>query len=801
MDLRGTRVAPGAPGVPVGWAPSAKQGFGTAYSADTHLWYTLWKGMVTELYYPSIDHPQFRGMFYGVTDGETFYMDELRHMREKIEQPNLGSLDYRVTTSDPNGRFSIEKEVLAAPHQSALLMRTRLRVHEPELRGRLRLFLHAVPHLDLLPRGTDAGVYLLLGQPVLAASRDDVGMVILADARFSRATAGFIGANDDIVALDRTYELTNEYDLAPNGSVYLTGEIAVPPSGEFTVAVAFGSNLENAATTVLQCLGSSFERHRDRFLLQWQRAAQHAHPPGPGSGDSGHLARVSRMVLLASEDKLYPGAFIASPSTPWGWQRTDDRGGYHLVWTRDMVHTATALLATGVREAPLRALIYLASRQQSDGGFPQNFWLDGRPYWTGVQLDEVALPVLLAWRLERARALEHFDPYPMILRAAKFLIDRGPVTPQDRWEEVSGFSPSTIAMQIAALIGASQFARARGDRQTTKLFEESADFLESHVEGWTVTTQGTLDPEVPRHYVRVRPAMPSDPTPRESGDFGRLYLPNQAPGAPTEWPAQEIISTEFLGLVRYGIRRADDPVVVDTVRLVDRLLRFDTPFGPAWKRYNHDGYGQGPGGAPFLGWGIGRPWPLLTGERGHYELAAGRDPIPYAQAMERFATPTGLLTEQIWDEDDIPSLGLQRGRPSGAAMPLAWAHAEYLSLLRSIADGKVFDRVPVVEERYLGPRRPRPPLEVWKFNRQIAEIPYGSTLRVQASAPFRLHWSDDGWRTTNDTIATPTPIGVHFVDLSPMDPGQSYEFTFYWPESERWEGRDFSVRAHRGNES
>ncbi len=795
MDLRGTRVAPGAPGVPVGWAPSSKEGFGTAYSADARLWYTIWKGTVTELYHPSIDRPQFRGMLYGVTDGESFYMDEARHMSSKIEQPHPDALDYRVTTSDPAGRFSIEKEILMAPHQSALLVHTRLVVNRPELRDRLRLYLHAIPHLDLLPRGTDAGVYLLLGRPVLAASREDVGVVIAADVPFRKATVGFIGAGDEMASLENRYDLENEYDLAPNGSVFLTGEIALPASGEFTVAVAFGSNLENATTTVLQSLGSPFERHRDRFVLQWRRAAQHSHPYGVGPGDHGHLARVSRMVLLASEDKLYPGAFIASPSTPWGRRRTDDRGGYHLVWTRDMVQIATALLAAGIREAPLRALIYLASRQQSDGGFPQNFWLDGRAYWTGVQLDEVALPILLAWRLERARALESFDPYPMILRAARFLIDRGPVTQQDRWEEVSGYSPSTIGLQIAALLGASDFARNHQDTATATLFDETADFLESHLEGWTVTTQGTLDPEIPRHYVRVRPAMPSDPSPRESGDFGRLYIPNQAPGAPSEWPAQEIVSTEFLGLVRLGIRSAGDPIVTDTVRLVDRFLKVDTPYGPAWKRYNHDGYGQGPAGAPFLGWGIGRPWPLLTGERGHYELSAGHDPLPYARAMERFATPTGLLTEQVWDEADIESLGLFRGRPSGAAMPLAWAHAEYLTLLRSISDGKVYDRIPAVESRYLGRRRARSHLELWKFNRQISELPPGATLRVQASAPFQLHWSDDEWRSARDVIATATPVGVHFVDLAALDEGQGYDFTFYWPETARWEGRNFSVRA------
>ncbi|MGI0055047.1 MAG: glycoside hydrolase family 15 protein [Thermoplasmata archaeon] len=795
MDLRGTRVAPNAPGTPIGWAPSSKDGFGTAYSADSRLWFTLWRGIVTELYHPTIDRPQVRAIFYGVTDGATFFSDELRHLRTETSQPHSNALDYHVVNSDPEGRFSIEKDILAAPHQSALLIHTRLVVHRPELRDRLKLFAFAVPHLDVMSSGTTGAVYQLLGSPVLTATRSDVGLVIGADVPFLRASAGYIDGGNDLSAIDTRLDIGPEWDLAPNGSVGLTAEIAVPRSGEFTLAIAVGSNLESAATTLLQSLGSSFARHRDRFVLQWQRAAHHSRPTSAACGDAGHLARTSRMTLLASEDKLYPGAFIASPSTPWGWARSDDQGGYHLVWTRDLVHTATALLANGIREAPLRSLIYLASRQQQDGGFPQNFWIDGRPYWTGLQLDEVAYPILLAWRLQRERALEHFDPYPMILRAARFLVERGPVTQQDRWEEVSGFSPSTLALEITALLGASEFARARSDHSTAAVLEETADFLERHVEQWTVTTHGTLDPSIPRHYVRVRPALPSDPTPPESGGFGGLYIPNLAPGQPAEFRAQEIISTEFLELVRYGIRDPLDPTVTETVRLVDRQLKVDTPLGPCWKRYNHDGYGQGPGGAPYRGWGIGRPWPLLVGERGHYELAAGHDAAPYAHAMERFATPTGLLTEQIWDEADRPELGLFNARPSGAAMPLAWAHAEYLTLLRSIDDGQVFDRIPSVAERYLTPRARGPALEIWKFNRQVARIPGGRTLRVQAMAPFLLHWSDDDWRTSHDARATATPLGVHHVELAPMDDGQHYRFTFYWPAVDRWEGRDFEVVA------
>lgn len=794
MDLRGHRVAPGGPGTVLGWPPSSKDGFGTAYSADSRIWYTLWKGIVTELYFPRIDRPQIRAVEFAVTDGETFFQDELRHMKTAISRPSPNALAYRVVTKDPEGRYTLEKEVLSAPHHPSLLVRTRFHVHRADLRDRLRLFTFCMPSIEEEAAATDGAVHWLLGSPVLTASRGEVALAIGANVPFRAASAGYFGASDGLTSLARDFTLGEEYDLAPGGSVGLTAEVAVPESGEFVLAVSFGQGLDAAATNLLQTLGTSFKRQRDRFDLQWGRAARHGRPVSAASGDGGALARASQMVLLAHEDKTFAGAFIASPSTPWGFVHSEERGGYHLVWTRDMVQTATALLANGSREAPLRALIYLASRQKADGSFPQNFWIDGRPYWTGLQLDEVALPILLAWRLARDHALEGFDPYPMVLRAAKFLVEQGPVTQQDRWEELSGYSPYTIALEISALLGASEFARRRGDELTAAFLEEAADFLEGHVESWTVTDRGTLEPSRPRHYVRIRPALASDPSPRESGPMGYVDLPNLAPDTNHRFPAEQIVSNEFLALVRYGIRSAHDPTVVDSLELVDRWLKCDTPFGPCWRRYNHDGYGQGPEGVPYVGWGVGRPWPLLTGERGHYELAAGRDAAPYAQAMERFANETGLLTEQIWDEPDREDRWMFLGRPTGAAMPLAWAHAEYLTLLRSIDDGRVFDRIPAVAERYQSKRRPRL-REHWKFNRQLREIPPDRPLRVQAAATFVLHWSDDGWRTAHDTISKPTPIGLHFVDLPPLGKGSAYVFTFRWPLADRWEGRDFRVAA------
>jgi glucoamylase len=465
-------------------------------------------------------------------------------------------------------------------------------------------------------------------------------------------------------------------------------------------------------------------------------------------------------------------------------------GGYHLVWTRDMVNSATGLLACGDTTTPRRALVYLACTQRPDGGFPQNFWIDGNPYWNGIQLDEVAFPIMLAWRLWKASALGDFDPYPMVKSAAGFLIRMGPATQQERWEEDSGYSPSTLAACIAGLVCAAEFARAHGEEQSAVFIEEYADFLESHLESWTVTTQGTLVKGISRHYIRICPADIGDPVPNEDPNQGELVIKNRPPGEPWLLPAKEIVDAGFLELVRYGIRKPGDNLIEDSLRVIDAVLRVETPLGPCWRRYNNDGYGQRADGGPFEGFGKGRAWPLLTGERGHYEMAAGRDPGPFICALEAFASRGGLLPEQVWDDTDRPDL---LGRPTGSAMPLMWAHSEYIRLLRSWADGRVFDLIPAVSERYLTGKG-RKDLEIWKQVRQIRSMKPGKVLRIMMAEPFLLHWTANDWHISTDTFSKSSGLGAFFTDI-PVDKSQRapIRFTFYWQDSKSWEGKDHFV--------
>ena len=423
--------------------------------------------------------------------------------------------------------------------------------------------------------------------------------------------------------------------------------------------------------------------------------------------------------------------------------------------------------------------------------------LTDNPIGRASSLTRLLFPILLAWQVEKFGAMREFDPYPMILRAAHYLIRQGPATPQERWEESSGFSPSTLAVNIAALICAADFARRREDPETATFLEDYADFLESHVEAWTVTTEGSLVSGISTHYIRIHPVDLSDPEASENPNQGTLTLHNQPPGEPIDYLAKDIVDGGFLELVRYGIRKATDPVIVDSVAVVDELLKVETPFGPCWHRYNHDGYGQHPDGGPYLGWGKGRAWPLLTGERGHYELLAGRPVHSFIRSMEQFASSGGMLPEQIWDEPDRSEWGMFLGRPTGSAMPLMWAHSEYVKLLWSSSQGKVFDQPAPVAERYLK-RKGRKDLEIWKFNRHVQTVRKGQTLRIQSPTLFRLHWTSDEWKTVHIEDSVTTAIGIHYRDLPVSKRQQApIRFTFFWPEINRWEGHDFCVSVVR----
>lgn len=782
------RNAPGAPGIEPRWTSSAKDGIGTAYSKSSNVWFTLSHGIVNELYFPHVDMPNTRDLQFLITDGESFCHEEKCDLDHETEYPEKNALLYRITNTGPAGRYRLIKEIIGEPHSSVLLIHTRLEIMDPALRGKLRLYALLAPHLKGTGKNNSAEWHDLGGRKLIHAHRENIHLVFGCDPGFTRRSVGYVGSSDGWRDLTDNFKMNWEFERADDGNIALTAEIDLSLGLEFTLAVAFGFSAQSAATQLLQALATPFARQREKYVAQWQRSRMGIELSAP-TPDTASMMRLSRSILLAHEDKLFPGASVASLSIPWGETKDDrDLGGYHLVWTRDMVQTSTALLACGETESALRALIWLACVQGEDGGLPQNSSISGVPYWKGIQLDEVAVPILLAWRVRQQDALRRFDPWTLVSRATRYLVQHGPVTGQERWEENSGYSPSTLATMIAALVCAAEFARERNDRVAEAFILDYADWLAAHVDEWTSTTRGELVPGKPRHYIRITPADPDCPRVAPDPDNAEITLANSG-GIHS---ARNIVGGDFLQLVRLGVRDACDPLVVDSVAVIDAVLKRELSQGPCWRRYNFDGYGQKSDGGAFDGTGEGRCWPILTGERGHYEIAAGRDPLPLITAMEAFSNVGGMLPEQVWDADDLPELSMRNGCPTGSAMPLCWAHAEYLTLLRSRQEGACFDRPEPVYRRYVL-NRTGSRFEIWTFVHQLQRIAEGKTLRLITAAPAMIHWSADDWVNAQDIETRDTGLGCWQADLptAELPSGATVMFTFRWEG--RWEQKNFTV--------
>ncbi|HEV2575834.1 MAG TPA: glycoside hydrolase family 15 protein [Acidobacteriaceae bacterium] len=787
----------GAPGLAPRWTSSKKDAVSTAYAASSRIWFTASHGTLNEIYYPTIDRPQTRDMELLFTDEETFFHEEKRDFEYDFHYIDSDALAVRVTANDLGGRYTVTKEFITDPHHPVVLINVKIEGDE-EILSRLKCYALLAPHLDGGGAGNSARAVDIAGRRAILAWKNGISLAFGCSCGFSRTSCGYVGSSDGYQDLSQHQRMTWDFGQALDGNIAIMGEINIGCVRDFTIAIALGDNHHAALAGMTQTLATPYELHQKRFIEQWHRAAS-PERLAAASTDGGSLMRVSHNVLLAHEDKQYSGAFIASASIPWGASKSDDDlGGYHLVWTRDMIQSATALLACGRTDTALRALVYLACTQHPDGGFAQNFWIDGTPYWSGIQLDEVAFPMILAWRLWKINALGEFDIIPFVTRAASFLVRYAPVTQQERWEENAGYSPSTLASVISALLCASEIV-CREFPELADFLCDYADWIEAHLDEWTTTTAGVLLPEVPYHYMRIRPPAEGEPFHNPSIPPGMIHIANREPGEKNEFEAREVVDPGFLELVRYGIRRPDDPLIIDSLKVVDHFLKISTPYGPCWRRYNHDGYGQRKDGGPYMGFGQGRAWPLLTGERAHYELAAGKDIRPLINAIEKFSSFGGMLPEQVWDYADMPSEGLYCGRSAGSAQPLCWAHAEYLKLLRSVTDGHIFDRISIVEERYGVPKEQRKfqsRMEIFRTTRPISAMVCSGTLRVIDPEPFHLIWTTDNWATTTRTAAEPVDSFGSFADVTAPELPCTLVFTMFWPNINRWLGHNYEVTVH-----
>jgi glucoamylase len=790
--------APGWPGIPPRWTSSAKEGVGTSLNPASRVWFTLSHGIFNEIYYPRVDQACTRDMGLLVTDGSDYFSDEKRTTRHSIAQLAPGVPAFRVVNTSEDGRYRIEKEVLTDPWREVLLQQTRFIPLQKKLET-YRLYVLLAPHIANAGWGNTGWTGDYKGIPMLFAERSGIALALACSTPWLNRSVGFVGTSDGWQDLAQHKRMVWTYDRAENGNIALTGEIDIQAAkGEFILALGFGRNAAEAGNRALASLSDGFERAKKDYLREWQAwqgKLVALHVEGQGVRDLYHT---STAVMRTHEAKNTPGGLIASLSVPWGFSKgDDDLGGYHLAWPRDLVETAAGLLAAGAHEDARRVLHYLQSTQEADGHWPQNMWLDGTPYWGGIQMDETAFPIMLVDLARRELALDQEEQqrlWPMVKRAASFIVQNGPVTQQDRWEEDPGYSPFTLAAEIAALLCAADLADINHEPGVAAYLRETADFWNDSIEQW-IYVKGTglaNKSGVDGYYVRIAPPEVSDAS---SPASGFVTIKNRPPGQ-SDMPASEIVSPDALALVRFGLRSADDPRILNTVRIIDSLLKVEMPYGPLWRRYNDDGYGEHVDGFPFDGTGTGRAWPLIAGERAHYELAAGRknEAERLLRVLASAANEGGLIPEQVWDGEDIAGRELFFGRPSGSAMPLVWAHAEYVVLLRSLRDNRVFGMPPQTVQRYQVEKRGSLHSH-WRFNHKVRTMKAGRTFRIEVLQPAVVHWSVDYWKTAKDNETRDTGLGMHVADLpsSGLSAGSMIFFTIYWPAQERWEGVDYTV--------
>jgi glucoamylase len=764
--------APGGPGSRPTWTTSAKDMVTTALGTS-RVWVTLGYGIVNEVYWPATGKPQIRDLGF-IVAGPSGWFEVKRVVRYRISLPER-CVPLPQIVHDGDG-YRLVLEVAPDPLRDVVLVSFRLTGEG------LRLYVLLAPHLGNSGERNNARA----GED-LEAFKGENALSLVSDGGFSRASAGYVGVSDGWQDFSQNGRMTWTYGEANDGNVALLGELR---ENQGTLALGFSETIEGACTLARSSLSEGYAAIRRRFVEGWQEWGKSlVIPEAPAEVE--REAFVSAIVLKVHQDRTYPGSIVASLSVPWG-NASDSSGGYHLVWARDCVEAGLALFAVGEVDDARRMLSYLVATQSADGRWCQNSFPDGRPFWSGIQLDEVGFPILLAAKLAEENALAGLGGVgDMVRSAACYILHNGPVSPQDRWEENAGFSPFTLAIEIASLIGAAEFLEEEERNYALSL----ADYWNERVEDWTYVTQGAFSArfDVSGYYVRIGP-----PT-VQGGLMGRVNVANRCGDSA---PADALVGMEFLYLVRLGLRAAGDPRIQNTCKVADALLRVETPMGVAYHRYNDDGYGEHADGAPFDGNGIGRAWPLLTGERGHFEMLRGSDPLPYLETMTRMTGPSGLIPEQVWDSSPLPARGLEPGKPTGSAMPLVWAHAEFLKLLCARRQMRPLEMLKSVEDHYRG-RSARSGQWHWRADVPFDVLPADRDLVIEMPAPFLLHLGFDGWQASEDRPATPLPFGWHGVALAQSELARRgvLDFTFYRIDEARWEGRDYHVRLAAGGRS
>ena len=694
-------LAPGAPGADAHWPSAAKQGFGTSTSLGSKVWFTLADGVMTEVYYPTLDVPNVQKLQLVIVTPEGKVETESDDTSHSIEVTNeTRSLSFRQENRAKSGAYTITKDYVSDPETSSVFVNVNFHWNAT---GQCRCSIYVYYDPSLNNSGMHDSAWIE-GDWLVAADTDKASALTEIRYGLAEETNGYLGTSDGLTQLQRLGRIS-PYLRADDGNVVQMARVRVPlgiarSTERFTLVLSFGRNPDEAIRNGQASFRKGFDAARSEYEAGWRDYVKTLPVVEKKYQRQFNMAA---MVLKALEDKTYRGAFIASPSIPWGGGQNANEAtisGYHAVWSRDLYQVATALNVIGDHPAANRALDYLFNLQQrADGSFPQNSWLDGRPIGSGLQMDQVALPLVLAHQLgrtDRSNWLKH------IKRGADFIIQHGPATGQDRWEEKPGYTPATLAAEIAGLVCAARIATLNGDELSAAVYLKTADDWERRVDGWTATRNGPYGNG--QYYLRIA----------ENGNSNesRKIEINSGGGA---FDQREIVDAGFLELVRLGIRAADDPLILKSLAVVDKTIKVDFAVGSGWYRYNHDAYGERPDGGPYDGrHGVGRLWTLLSGERGEYELAR-RDSANARHCLDTmlsFANDGMMIPEQVWDQSERSGTGFHSGSGTGSATPLAWSMAQFIRLAVNLYRGRNTETPDVVANRYLkGPRRRETRLE------------------------------------------------------------------------------------------
>ncbi len=666
------------------WESAGKQGIGTALSLNSKVWFTLQGGSLTEVFYPTADKANVQWLQFVVVNPKTRKVETERNDAiQQIKPLRPDSLSFQQINKSKNGEWTIIKTYATDVERDSIL----IDVQFVSKNKSLNLYAYYNPSLANSGKSDTA----FDDGTALFSVEKETASVLHFTAETAERHSGFYGETDGMEQLKAHGKIVNPNQRADDGNVVQLAKIVHPQ--RFTAILSFGKNIKIARSMAEDSRRKGFVKASAEYDKSWVDYTKNLPKIEPKYQTQFNY---SAMVLSAKEDKTYRGGNVASLSNPWiptGDANGPYVGGYHLVWSRDLYQVATAYIAMGDQDSANRALEYLFKYQQKpDGSYPQISWLDGRPLGDGLQMDEVAYPLILAYQLgrnDKTTYEKHIKP------TADFIAKNGPVTGQERWEEKPGYSPATIAAEIAALVCAADIAEKNGDEASAKGWLEKADDWAKNVEKWTVTTTGKYGDG--NYYLRL--------TKNGTPDAGEKIELNNGAGT---YPENEIVDAGFLELVRLGIKSPDDPLIVKSLKIVDQVLKVETPNGDGFYRYNHDGYGEYYDGRNWnydRKWtGKGHLWALLSGERGQYEIALMENgkseilnPKLRLDAMQKFANDGMMIPEQVWSQ---PNKVFPFGEGARSATPLAWSMAQFIRLAMNLKAGKNLDTPEVVARRY-----------------------------------------------------------------------------------------------------